>query len=61
MTEQTQPNKSTRTYEEWKESLQRLIERKDPAAIAGLTDQRVRPYYDQGLQPYTCYNELFNK
>lgn len=63
MPEEQQQNKSTRSFEEWKLALTKLMElhfvqNKDTLTIE---DEKVRPYYDQGLQPYVCFKELFNK
>lgn len=61
--EEQQQNKSTRSFEEWKTALVSLITKKDYKAfeVGKIDDERIRPYYDQGLQPYVCFKELFNK
>lgn len=65
MSEEKQPeqNKSTRSFEEWKRSLELLICSKYGKELheVNVIDDRVKPYYDQGLQPYVAFNELFNK
>lgn len=66
MPEEIQPdpqNKSTRTYEDWKASLVRIIEAKDPSIIERkmCNDAQLRIFYDQGLMPTVAFNQLFNK
>jgi len=58
--EDQQPNKSTRTFDEWKLSLKKLIDKKDPTSQIKIDDTRVKPYYDQGLMPDVCFKELYN-
>jgi len=60
--EDIQP-KSTRTFEEWKKALRKLISQKkaSPMKKVKVDDSRVRSYYDRALMPEVCYNELFNK
>ena len=55
-----QQNKSTRTFEEWKTALRVLVANRKPGT-AILDDERIKPYYDQGLMPDVCYQELFNR
>lgn len=61
-----QPIKSTRTYEEWKQSLKNII-----AARHGITTEevekrfffnepQVKTYYDRALMPDVCFKEMFN-
>lgn len=61
MSEEKQPeqNKSTRSFEEWEAALQRLATHRGHPVI--IDEDRIRPYYEQGLQPYVVFNELFNK
>lgn len=54
-------NKSTRSFEEWKVALMSLIFNKDPSKTMVIENSKIKPYYDQGLQPYVAFNELFNK
>ena len=64
MPEEEQQNKSTRSFEEWKGSLINVythIKGIDVKAITEIKDEQIKPYYDQGLQPYVAFNELFNK
>lgn len=62
-----QQNKSTRTFEEWKIALIKLIRAKHsmrPDSVLNAEkefDERIKPYYDQGLMPDVCYQELFNR
>lgn len=58
-----QLNKSTRTFEEWRASLMALIIHKKGVKAENifLNDEKVKPYYDQGLMPDVCYQELFNR
>lgn len=59
--QQEQGNRSTRSFEEWKTALMSLVSRQDPSRRVIIENEKVRPYYDQGLQPYVAFNELFNK
>lgn len=66
MQEEIQPqptSKSTRSFEEWKASLTRMVEARygDPAGKNKLADEWIKPYYDQGLMPTVAFNELFNR
>ena len=63
MPEEQLPPKSTRTYEEWKKALRKMISQKKgiPMKRVKVDDSRVRSYYDRALMPEVCYNELFNK
>lgn len=65
MIEEKQPgqNKSTRSFEEWKLSLEKLISQKYNKELheINVVDDRVKTFYDQGLQPYVAFNELFNR
>lgn len=54
--EEQQPNKSTRTYRQWKAALKRLVKEGTK-----LDDKKIRTYYDQGLMPDVCFKALFNK
>lgn len=56
-----QQNKSTRTFEEWKLSLRNLIDRKKPGSNLPIINEKVKPYYDQGLMPEVAYKDLFNR
>lgn len=60
--EQLQP-KSTRSYEEWKRALRKMISQKKaiPMKKVKVDDARVKSYYDRALMPEVCYMELFNK
>jgi hypothetical protein len=60
--QQQQPMKSTRTFEEWKASLIKIIANKHgkPVDQIKVEDERVRSYYDQALMPTVAFNELFN-
>lgn len=62
--EQLPPNKqSTRTFEEWKISLIKLIVHNGNKTVTSedLDDKRIKPYYDQCLMPEVCFKELFNR
>lgn len=54
--------KSTRTFEEWKRALRKLISQKKgtPMKKVKVKDEQVKSYYDRALMPEVCYNELFN-
>ena len=54
-------NKSSRTFEEWKQALRKLIDKTDPTSRIKLEDERIKPYYDQALMPDVCFKELFNR
>lgn len=56
-----QPNKSTRSFDEWKAALQGLVDRHSLHGAAELIDERIKQYYDQGLMPDVCFKELFNR
>lgn len=58
-----QQNKSTRTFEEWKVALLKLImvKKGHPISQEKNIDDQIKPYYDQGLMPDVCYQELFNR
>lgn len=60
--EQLSP-KSTRTFEEWKRALRKLISQKKgiPMKKVKVKDEQVKSYYDRALMPEVCYKELFNK
>jgi len=66
MPEEIQPDqsgKSTRTYEQWKESLINIYTHKIGIddRIKNIKDEQIKPYYDQGLMPTVAFNQLFNK
>ncbi len=61
MLEEQQPNKSTRTFKEWKKALKKIITRHNPDEKIKIDDKKVQTYYDQGLMPDVCFKELFNK
>lgn len=63
MPEEQLPPKSTRTFEEWKKALRKIISQKKsiPMKKVKVEDERVRSYYDRALMPEVCFNELFNK
>lgn len=61
MPEEQQQHKSTRSFEEWKVALNKLVERTGSQPTGPVDEGRIKPYYDQGLQPYVCFKELFNK
>lgn len=58
---QPQPIKSTRSFEEWKRALAKLISRSDPSTRIVIEDEKVKPYYDKALMPGVCFKELFNR
>lgn len=62
---QPQPlqNKSSRTFEEWKAALIKIISAKHgkPPNEVKVDDKRIQPYYDRALMPSVAYNELFNQ
>lgn len=62
---QSQPpqNKSSRTFEEWKAALIKIISAKHgkPPTEINIQDEKIKPYYDRALMPSVCYNELFNQ
>lgn len=55
--------KSTRTYDEWKKSLRRMISKQKaiPMKKVKVKDEIVKVYYDQCLMPDVCFKELFNR
>jgi hypothetical protein len=63
---QQQPNKSTRTFEEWKLSLKKIIASKHGITLDQVEERfffnepQVKSYYDQALMPTVAFNELFN-
>lgn len=62
MTEDFKPtHQSTRSYEEWKLSLLSLIANKNPTNKVIIENDKIKPYYDQGLMPAVAFKELFNK
>jgi hypothetical protein len=63
MSEEQLPPKSTRTYEEWKRALRKMISRHKgiPMKKVKVDDARVKSYYDRALSPESCFKELFNK
>lgn len=64
MEQNEQQNKSTRTFEEWKTALiKHYTNRKglDLNGIIRITDDQIKPYYDQGLMPEVAYKDLFNR
>lgn len=54
------PNKSTRSYEDWKKSLLKIIEARRGNLVIPLDDHKIKPFYDQGLMPTVAFNQLFN-
>lgn len=60
-----QPVNIIRYYEEWYGHLIRMLirpaEKGSIIKSADICDERVRPFYDKGLSPEDCFNELFNK
>lgn len=67
MPEEIQPqppqSKSSRTFEEWKAALIKIIsaKHKKPPTEITIDDKRIQPYYDRALMPSVAYNELFNQ
>lgn len=64
MPEEIQPeqtSKSTRSFEEWKASLMKIVSQYNAQPTGQISDERLKPYYDQGLMPTLCFNELFNR
>lgn len=61
--EELQPNKSTRSFEEWTLALRSLILNRDPSnvKVVDFDLEKIKPYYDQGLMPDVCFKELFNR
>lgn len=59
--EQLSP-KSTRTFEEWKRALRKIISQKKgiPMKKVKVDDDRIKSYYDQALMPEVCFKEIFN-
>lgn len=57
-----QQNKSSRSFEDWKVELIRIIAAKHgkPLDQVKVDDNRIKSYYDRALMPTVCYNELFN-
>lgn len=58
--------KSTRSFEEWESSLLKIVAKYEASnrnenLIATIVDEKVKPYYDQGLMPTVAFNELFNR
>lgn len=63
MEENIQPqNKSSRSFEDWKVSLIKIIASKHGKTIEDVKvdDDRIKSYYDRALMPSVCYQELFN-
>jgi hypothetical protein len=62
MPEEQLPPKSTRTYEEWKKALRKLISQKKgiPMKRVKVDDARVKSYYDRALMPEVCFKEMYN-
>ena len=54
--------KSSRSFEDWKASLIKIISSKHGKDIKDIKvdDDRIKSYYDRALMPTVCYNELFN-
>jgi hypothetical protein len=57
-----QQNKSSRSFEDWKIALIKIISAKHEKPIdqVKVDDDRIKSYYDRALMPSVCYNELFN-
>lgn len=55
------PGKSTRPFEEWKASLMKIVSQYNAQPTGSISDDRLKPYYDQGLMPTVAFNELFNR
>lgn len=61
MLEEEEQNKSTRSFKEWKIALMDMVSGGDPSQRIVIEIERVKPYYDQGLMPDVCFEELFNR
>lgn len=61
--EQAPPPKSTRSFEEWRKLLVRLVKTKlsRDIEVDEQFNERVRPYYDKAFMPEVAFNDLFNK
>jgi rRNA pseudouridine-1189 N-methylase Emg1 (Nep1/Mra1 family) len=57
-----QQNKSSRSFEDWKIALIKIIASKHGKETKDIKvdDDRIKSYYDRALMPSVCYNELFN-
>lgn len=59
--------KSSRSFEDWKDALKRIIASKHGITVEQVEERiffnepLVKTYYDRALMPGVCYNELFNK
>ena len=55
--------KSSRSFEDWKVALIKIIASKHGKKVEDVKvdDGRIRNYYDRALMPGVCYNELFNR
>ena len=62
MPEEQLPPKSTRTFEEWKKALRKMISQKKgiPMKKVKVKDEQVRSYYDRALMPEVCFKEIYN-
>ena len=56
-------SKSSRSFEDWKGALIKIIAAKHgkKEEDVKVDDDRIRSYYDRALMPGVCYNELFNR
>lgn len=63
MPEEQLPPKSTRTFEEWKRALRKMISQKKgiPMKKVKVDDARIKSYYDRALMPEVCFMEIYNK
>lgn len=52
--------KSSRTYEEWKAALIKIVERHYGHSRTEIKDEQVKSYYDRALMPDVCFKEIFN-
>lgn len=58
--QQLPPNKSSRSFEDWKKSLLKIVEARRGNLVIPLDDNKIKPFYDQGLMPTVAFNQLFN-
>lgn len=56
------PNKSSRSFEDWRIALIKIIASNHGKEIKDIKvdDDRIKSYYDRALMPTVCYQELFN-
>ena len=53
--------KSTRTFEEWKTALYQIVDKYKLQPTSPIDDEILKPFYDQGMMPAACVNQIFNR